>query len=77
MGKKSKRTGNEPGVETGQPDPNEAVATITLSLLRSGRLSVSGQIGDKVRAYGMLAVGREIIADWHVREAAKAPAAAE
>ncbi len=60
-----------------EADPNEVVATITLQLTRGGNLNVSGNIGDKVRAYGMLAVAKDVIGDWHILQAAKAPATKE
>jgi hypothetical protein len=69
MAKKTPRQAEKPVAQ--QPDPNEVIATITLQLTRGGLLNVQGNIGDKVRAYGMLATGHDVIADWHVLQAAQ------
>jgi hypothetical protein len=38
---------------------------LTITLTRSGDINVSGPIGDKILAYGMLEVAKDIINDHH------------
>ena len=74
MSRKSNKRQETPVAQAQQADPNEVVRRITISLKRNGNLDVEGNIADKVHAYGMLEAAKDIIADWHRIQAAKAPA---
>lgn len=49
--------------------PNEGRPWLQLMLTSEGALKVTGHINDKILAYGLLGMARDVIKDFHDKEA--------